>query len=355
MAYPRLEINLSKIRDNARRVLSLCRAHGVEPAGVTKVCCGEPRVAQLLADEGFTQLADSRLDNLARIRHIPAKKLLLRIPMPSEAERAVELADCSLLSERVTARALSGAAVRQGRTHGVILMLELGDLREGCPDEAALFDLAREAQSLPGLRLDGVGANFICYGGVVPSAENLARLVDARGMLEDGLGVPIPLISGGGSYAERLMASGGMPKAVNHLRTGALIHVGIGEGDRKVPGYHLDAYRLVAEVVEANVKPSMPWGEIKTDAFGRTHEWVDRGPIRRAILAVGRQDAEIDALTPEDGGARILGASSDHLLLDVTGCGREFRAGDAVAFAAGYASVLRACTSRYVEKVFIGE
>ncbi len=355
MSDPRLTIDLSKIRDNARKVLSLCRAHGIEPAGVTKVCCAEPRVAQALVDEGFTMLADSRLDNLERIRHIPVPKLLLRIPMISEAARAVMLADCSLLSEPAAARALSAAAVKAGKVHGVLPMLELGDLREGCPDEAALFALAREIVSLPGLALQGVGANFICYGGVVPSRENLTRLVRARNELEARLGVPVPWISGGGSYAEKLLISGGVPAEVNHLRTGALIHVGIGEGDRRVPGYHGDAYRLTAEVVEANVKPSMPWGEIGTDAFGHTHEWVDRGPIRRVILAVGRQDVEPDALTPEDPGAIILGASSDHLLMDVTHCGRDFRVGDRMTFAAGYASVLRACTSPYVHKTCVGE
>jgi len=354
MSHPELTIDLSKIRDNARKVLSLCRAHGIEPAGVTKVCRAEPRVAQALVDEGFTMLADSRLDNLERIRRIPVPKLLLRIPMISEAARAVALADWSLLSEPATARALSDAAVKAGRTHGVIAMLELGDLREGCPDEAALFALARAVVSLPGLKLEGVGANFICYGGVVPSHENLARLVNARDGLEARLGVRIPWVSGGGSYTERLLASGNVPAEVNHLRTGALIHVGIGEGDRRVPGYHFDAYRLTAEVVEANVKPSMPWGEIGTDAFGQIHHWVDRGPVRRVILAVGRQDVEPDALTPEDPGAAVLGASSDHLLLDVTRCDREFRVGDRVSFAAGYASVLRACTSPYVCKRFAG-
>jgi predicted amino acid racemase len=127
--------------------------------------------------------------------------------MTSEAARAVALADWSLLSEPATARALSDAAVKAGRTHGVIAMLELGDLREGCPDEAALFALARAVVSLPGLKLEGVGANFICYGGVVPSHENLARLVNAREGLEARLGVRIPWVSGGGSYTERLLAS----------------------------------------------------------------------------------------------------------------------------------------------------
>ena len=353
MSYPRLEIHLDVIRSNAEKLYRACRMNGVEPVGITKICCGEEAVARTLMEAGYRTLGDSRLENIERYRHLNCQKMLIRIPMISEAERVVELTDCSLNSEIASVEALSKAAVRQGRTHGVIAMMESGDLREGCATEEALMALCRRVIALPGLELIGVGTNFICYGGAKPSTGALGRLLEAKERIERELGVTIPIVSGGSSANERLMMAGGLPSGVNQLRCGALIHVGIGLMDEKIPGYRDDAYRLKAEIIECNVKPTMPYGELGTDAFGRMHEWVDRGSIRRCICAVGRADVEIECLEPMDEGIGILGGCSDHLLLDLSGTDREYRVGDVVEFKVGYVGVLRACTSSSVKKICI--
>ena len=353
MSYPRMEIHLDIIRANAEKLHRACRAHGVEPVGITKVCCGEEQVARMLVEAGYRILGDSRLENIEKYRGLACEKMLIRLPMISEAARVVELADYSLGSEIAAAEALSKEAVRQGREHGIIAMMESGDLREGCPDEEALYALCRRVHELPGLRLTGVGMNFICYGGAKPSTGALERLLRAKGRIERELNIQIPVVSGGSSANERLMMAGGLPAGVNQLRCGALIHVGIGLMDERIPGYRDDAYRLKAEIIESNVKPTMPWGELGTDAFGQTHEWVDRGEIRRCIAAVGRADVEIECLTPMEPGVSILGGCSDHLLLDVSGSKREYRVGDVIEFKVGYVGVLRACTSPSVEKVCI--
>ncbi len=353
MAYPRLEIHLGIIRENAEKLYRTCRMHGIDPVGITKICCGEEAVARTLIEAGYHTLGDSRLENIARYRHLNCETMLIRLPMISEAEKVVELADSSLNSEMATVEALSRAAVQQGRTHGVIAMLEVGDLREGCADEEALLALCRRVHELPGVELKGVGTNFICYGGAKPSTEALNRLLRAKGRIERELGVVIPVVSGGSSANERLMMAGGLPDGVNQLRTGALIHVGIGLMDERIPGYRDDAYRLKAEIIECNVKPTMPWGELGTDAFGHINQWVDRGDIRRAILAVGRADVELECLTPMEEGVSLLGGSSDHLLVDLSGAKRQYRVGDVIEFKVGYVGVLRACTSPYVEKICI--
>lgn len=344
---------LDVIRENALRLYRTCREYGVEPVGITKVCCGEPAVAQTLIDCGYRTLGDSRLENIEKYRHLDCRTMLIRLPMISEAERVVELADYSLCSEIAVVEALSRAAVRQGREHGVIAMLELGDLREGCPDEEALYALCRRIHELPGLTLHGVGANFICFGGAKPPTEALERLLRAKSEIEERLGVRIEVVSGGSSANERLMVSGGLPEGVNQLRTGAMIHVGIGLMDERIPGYRTDAYRLKAEVIETNVKPTMPYGDLRTDAFGHINTWEDRGDIRRCIAAVGRADIEFDCLEPVDAGVKVLGGSSDHLILDISGAERSFCPGDIVEFHVGYVGVLRACISPYVRKVCV--
>jgi len=350
--YPCIEIDLQKIYENSRRALASCRAHGVEPVGVTKVCCAEPAVAETMVQAGFTMLADSRLDNLERIAHINVPKMLLRLPMVSEAERAVQLADVSLISEKRTAEALSAAAMRQNKQHGVILMMELGDLREGCADEAAVFELAKLCISLEGLDLQGIGGNLICYGGAMPSVENQGQLITLRDRLENQLGIKLPVVSGGNSAVENIMTRGKLPNGVNQLRIGAMIHAGIGLMDEPIKGYHTDAYVIHAEVIERNRKPTMPYGELGTDAFGQKRDWIDYGEIERAIVAIGRADCDLESLTPVDAGVKVLGASSDHLIVDLSRSKQKYMVGDKVSFYAGYVSILRACMSRYVKVNF---
>ena len=132
-SYPALEVNLDAIRTTARSIVSRCSAAGVAVAGVTKGVCGSPLVAQTLLESGVRQLADSRLENLERLKRncIQAELILLRLPMLSEAEKTVQLADISLNSSMPVIRRLSAAAERIGRIHKVVLMLELRDLREG--------------------------------------------------------------------------------------------------------------------------------------------------------------------------------------------------------------------------------
>ena len=68
----------------------------------------------------------------------------------------------------------------------------------------------------------------------------------------------------------------------------------------------------------------------------------------RAIAAIGRQDVHVDGLTPRDGSIEILGASSDHLLLDLTRA--PMQVGDTVSFGVDYGALLSASTSAYVKK-----
>lgn len=351
--YPCLEIHINRLRENARRALEFFRSNGVEPVAITKVFCAHPAVAHMLYEEGYTMLGDSRIENLRAMADIPLPKMLIRLPMISEAEDAVRWADCSLVSGEETLRALSRAAQSQNRMHQVVLMLELGDLREGCVGEDELLRLGRLTLDLPNLTLQGVGANLICYGGIMPSEENLGRLCAAHQRLERELGVKIPWVSGGNSSDETLIAQGRLPRGVNQLRSGALIQLGIGLKDRPMPDYHQDGYILRAEIIERNQKPSKPWGEIGTDAFGHVPHFEDRGILERAIAAVGRQDADLDCLRPLDKNVRILGGSSDHLLLELCGEAARYRVGDTVAFACEYASVLRCSTSGYVKKVVV--
>ena len=152
-----------------------------------------------------------------------------------------------------------------------------------------------------------------------------------------------------------MLEAGRLPAAVNHLRVGEAILLGRETVTRsRWPGTRQDAFVLHAEVVERRRKPSLPRGERTTDAFGRLRRFEDRGLRVRALLDVGREDVDVEGLTPLDPRLEVLGASSDYLVLDLTEAGEDLGVGDEIAFGLSYGALLAAMDSEYVEKRYQG-
>ncbi|MQY76145.1 MAG: alanine racemase, partial [Spirochaeta sp.] len=358
MSGPILTVDLQKIEKNARAVVSICREHNITVAGVTKATCGMPQVARAMFRGGIQEIGESRLENIHRFRAsgINCPLILLRIPPLSEVDEIVASVDISLNSELSVIKGLSVAAERRGIVHEIILMLDLGDLREGIwPDD--LMPMAREIVELSGVRIVGIGTNLTCFGGVIPTSENMGALVEYARALEDRFSLKLRYISGGNSSSLPLLASGKMPEAVNHLRIGEAILLGRETVHRNPwPGTFQDAFLLSSELIELKEKPSLPVGEIGEDAFGFKGTFEDRGNIIRGILNIGREDVNVEGLKPVDRKLTILGASSDHLLLDVTAAGTSLKLGDRVFFEVNYSALLSVMTSAYVQKkAFLSE
>jgi predicted amino acid racemase len=351
MSAPRLEIELDKIAHNARSLAELCSSKGIRVTAVTKGVCGSPWIASLLLNSGIRSLGDSRIANIQKMREagLEAQFVLIRSPMPSEAERVVEFADVSLNTEMSVIRLLAEHAAKRGKTHRIVLMVELGDLREGilpCDVEAMVEQVIR----LRGVKLSGIGTNLACFGGVRPTEANMQALSSIVGKLERKYGVSFEIVSGGNSANYQWFVSTPDVGLVNHLRIGEAILMGCDTLNREqIPGLYTDAFTLVAEVIELKTKPSKPYGEIAQDAFGRIPVFEGKGCVKRAILALGMQDVDVSGIRSRIE-AHVLGASSDHLILDVREPGLEI--GDEVRFDVGYGALLRAMTSPYVEKVY---
>jgi predicted amino acid racemase len=349
----RIEVDCERIRRNTEAVVKMCTAQNIAVVGVTKACCGHPEVARAMLAGGVSMLAESRLNNVRRLRDggIDIDIMLLRLPCLSEVEEVVQLTQVSLNSQVETARALSHAAQAYGVTHQVMLMVETGDRREGVmPSEAV--STAREMLTLPHIELVGIATNVSCIGGVLPTQENTQLLVDTAESVEQALGIQLQVVSGGHTASLALIERGEMPSRVNQLRIGEGILLGIDSaGNWPLPSPYQDAFNVVAEVVEVETKPSLPEGPITVDAFGRTPHWEDVGIRQRAILAIGEQDLRIDGLRPKRPGVTLVGASSDHLVVDVTEVDPLVCLGDELEFDPTYAAVATGMASLGVTQV----
>lgn len=353
MKYPALIIDKNKITHNTRFLVNKCKEVGIDVAAVSKVYCGIPEVAQAMVDGGAYMIADSRLRNIEKMQNLNVPKMLLRIPMISQVDDLVEFVDISLNSEMDTIKAISAAALRRNKKHKIILMTDLGDLREGVWSENVL-EFAGEITGLQGIHLIGLGTNLTCYGGVIPNGENLGRLVALAEQIEEKYNLKLDIISGGNSSSLHLVFKNEMPKRVNQLRLGESIVLGLetAYGER-IPGTFRDAFTFAAEIIEIKEKPSTPVGEIGMDAFGQKPVFVDKGQRKRGILAAGREDINISCIIPRDRCISIFGGSSDHLLVDFTDCCKEYKIGDIIEFDLTYGGLLAAATSEYVEKIVI--
>lgn len=357
--YPVYEISASKIKSNAAGIYKLCKNNGIEPAGVVKGFSAIPQVAELFVEAGFKTLGDSRLKEIIRLRSasVDAELMLIRIPMASEIPELVSYADSSLNSEPETIRLIDREAAKQGKIHGVILMADLGDLREGFFDREEILKAAKEAELMENVKLLGIGTNLGCYGSIKPTGKNLGELCEIAEAIEASIGRRLDIISGGASTSLPLLVNGGMPERVNHLRIGEAIITAKDLPylwDIEMPGIYRDPMILKAQVVEVKRKPSLPAGEIFVDAFGNRPVYTDRGMRNRALLAVGSKDVgDFTKLKPRQEGIEIIGSSSDHLIIDIEAYKGDIRVGDILEFDTFYAAMLFLCSSDCVRKVIV--
>lgn len=346
----RIETDLDKIEQNTRILVDRLAATGIRVTGVTKAVLGSPGVGAAMLRGGAGGLGDSRVPNLLRLAGLdpPPSRTLIRSPMLSHVAWVVDVADVSLNTEAVVLAALDRAASRQKRMHAVVLMVELGDLREGIAlDDVP--DAVRTVLAHSALRLAGLGANLACQNGVVPDDRNMGILTGLADDIEVQHKMSLDVISGGNSANLNWALHTHDVGRVNDLRIGEAILLGVDPLYRKpIPGLHTDAFTLTAEVIEVAMKPARPWGDRAQSAFGEAPARTGSNTVHQAILALGRQDVDPDGLQPPEG-ITVLGMSSDHLIVDL---GDHLVAvGDEIGFGVGYGALVRAMTSPFVTRI----
>lgn len=357
--YPRVEIDLKKLRHNIDEIVARCRELNIEVAGVVKGFTGIPECTKQFADSECRFIATSRLEQVedAKKHGITKEFMLIRVPMITEAADAIRLTDISLHSEIKVLKEFNEQALKQKKTHGIVLMADLGDLREGFWDREEMIHAALMVEnSFEGLELSGVGTNLGCYGSVSATPQKLEELVRIAESIESRIGRKLEFISGGATTSLPRVFENNMPERINLLRVGEGII--LAKDLRDLWGYDMsfmyqDVFTLKAEVIEVKDKPTHPVGEIMFDAFGMKQEYEDRGIRRRALLALGKVDyAFPDMIYPRDKGAEVLGASSDHTIVDIQDTERDIKVGDIMEFDLCYATIVYATNSPNVKITF---
>ena len=289
---------------------------------------GDPRLARgrpgSCSTPASPALGDSRIENIERLRrgrHRRADDRCIRSPMLSQVDRVVAHADVSCNTELdVLARPRRPPRRSGRRATACVLMVELGDLREGILPA----DLARRrrAQVLAPARtstLRGIGTNLACQSGVAPDAANMAELSAladvGRGDVRRRARPSCPAATRPTSTGRSAAADIGR---VNDLRLGESILLGREplhrRPDRRAAHRRVHARRRGHRVEDQAVA-----------AVGRRsarRRSASRRPADRPGRPAGGSSSpsatrtSIPPASPRRRASTILGASSDHLVLD---------------------------------------
>jgi len=208
---PHLEINLKKIHHNAKSLKQRLNLKNISIIGITKLILGNPTIAKTLVQAGISYLGDSRIENIIRMREagINAHFILIRNPSLNDIAVVVKNADISLNSELSTIEKLSEESIRHKKKHGIILMVEMGDLREGIMPKD-LEDMVRQVLKLKGVELQGIGTNLKCFAGVIPDENNMNEFSEIVNKIQNKFGIKL-------TYEKKLLVIARLNKLLKTL------------------------------------------------------------------------------------------------------------------------------------------
>ncbi len=352
--YPCVECNKEKLLQNIETVTQMLHADKKIMCAVVKGFCADDGVMDILEESSCDWFGDSRIEDLAKLK-TKKTRFLIRLSQPCEIKEVVASSEVSFESEIKTILLLQEEAEKQNKKHGIILAIDMGDLREGIfykniPEiDAATETILRS----PNLKLLGVGTNLGCFGGVMTDKENMQGLIDIASHIEEKFSVKLPYISGMTTAAMEMIEDKTMPLPVNHGRFGEAWLLGYDSVDNRRLFYlHDDAFLFKAQIIELKEKPSRPIGRIGGNAYGEHVEYKNEGLMQRALLAFGTQDVKYEYLIPLDKNVEFIGASSDHTIISLRNA-EQYKVGDVLAFKLKYHALLHIYTSKYVKKFIV--
>lgn len=353
MAY--ITFNTKKLKENYQYLENLFQKEQIDWAIVAKLLCGNRLFLEQVLNLGISEICDSRISNLKTIKSIrpDVQTVYIKPPAKGNVKQVLKYADVTFNTEFDTIQMLSNAAVEMGKNHKIVIMIELGELREGVIRDE-FIDFYSKVFELPNIEVTGIGTNLTCMYGVLPNQDKLIQLCLYKQLVEAKFNKNIPYISGGASVTIPLIEKGMLPKGVNHFRIGETLFLGTDVYNNKpFEAMHNDVFKLYAEIIELNEKPVLPSGELGFNLNGEKKDFDESlmgEQSFRAIVDVGLLDVESAHLTPVDSTIDIVGASSDMLVIDLKENSKNLKVGNFIEFEMDYMGILRLMNSNYIEK-----
>lgn len=351
-----ITLSRAKLQENHLFLDTLFKSRNIEWGVVSKILCGNELYLKELIQLGVKEIHDSRISNLKKVKILDPniQTVYIKPPAKRSISRIVRFADVSFNTEIDTIRWLSHEAMQQNKVHKIVIMIEMGDLREGVLGEE-LLSFYGEVIQLPNIEISGIGTNLNCLSGVMPTQDKLIQLSLYKQLIEAKFNIQIPWVSGGTSVAIPLILKNIRPMAINHFRIGEALFFGkdLFTG-QTIPGMHADVFELFAEIIEITVKPTVPVGELGENVAGQTfsvnaHEDLGSTSLR-AILDIGLLDMQLHYLIPDDTNIQLIDASSDMTVIDISNTTQKYQVGDLVSFHLKYMGALQLLNSDYIQK-----
>ncbi len=359
-----LVVNTDRIVGNIIKLNEYMQKHNIEWTLISKILSGNREIlTRLLNHPSIKQvhsIGDSRLSSLKTIKKLKSDIVTMYIKPPAiqHVKSVVQFADISLNSSFSTIQALNQEAKKQDKIHRVIIMIELGELREGILREGIL-EFYQKTFELSHIRIDGIGTNLGCMYGVEPTYDKLIQLCLYKQLLEAKFNFDLKLVSGGSSITLPLICKNKIPHAMNHFRIGEAAFLGKSPfHNKRFRNLSTKAFEYDANIIEMYEKETVPDGNISEASVGHTSEEQEQAQTRtyRAILDFGILDVDVKELTPKDSRVNFAGTTSDMTVYDLganisKSRKAKYKVGKKVRFEPTYMAVARLMNSKFIRKI----
>ncbi|WGH75056.1 alanine racemase [Tenacibaculum tangerinum] len=362
-----LIIYSERIKNNIKKLSAFFEKNHIEWSLVTKVFSGDKTFLKTILTPDVTQkinsIGDSRLTSLRNLREVnpDLRTIYIKPPAKMYADDVVEYADISLNSSLTTIESLNEAAKKIGKVHEIIIMIEMGELREGIKRDDIL-GFYEKVFNLSNIEVIGIGSNLGCMYGVEPTYDKLLQLSLYKELISAKFNKDLKYVSGGTSITLPLVENGVAPKDINHFRIGEAAFFGISPLENKqFQDLHTETFEFYANVIELEKKKVVPDGIISEASIGHTSNY-DESDIQetsyKAILDFGLLDVDKNDIDVEDKEISFVGITSDMLVIDV-GLNKnelgetKYKVGDKVKFRLSYMGVARLLSSKFIDKIYV--
>lgn len=361
-----LVIYSSRIKSNIKVLSSFFESNRIEWSLVTKVFSGDKNFLKHILTKDVLKkvnsVGDSRLTSLKNIREVAPdiNTIYIKPPASIYAEDVVKYADISLNTSLSTIRALNHAAIEQGKVHKIIIMIELGELREGVQRDN-IMSFYQNVFDLSNIEVIGIGANLGCMYGVEPSYDKLLQLVLYKELISAKFNKQLKFVSGGTSITLPLIESSSMPKGINHFRVGEAVFFGVSPlNNERFMDLNTTTFEFYANIIELEIKKKAPDGVLSEGNIGHTHDFTQEDKATssyKAILDIGLLDVDKEDIHPVDENITFVGITSDMLVVDLGNNEKDdnvllYKVGDKIKFKLTYMGVARLLNSKFIEKQY---